>query len=87
MKRLSINPSSKYFTCFTCTAIQYLSDIWNWCLGYLMHCLFKIMYNTLGVSVVFLSKLMTINLIDLIEWSNNKKVNNTTQNYYFQKVV
>ena len=75
MKRLSINPSSMFFTCFTCIAIQYLSDIWNWGLGYLMYHLFKIMYNTLGLNLVFLSKLsklITINLIDLIEWSNNK---------------
>ena len=66
MKCFSISTSSKYFACFTCIAIQYLGDIWNWGLGRLMHHLFKIMYNTLGVNVVFLSRLTTTNLIDLI---------------------
>ena len=39
---------------------------WNWGLGRLMHHLFKIMYNTLDVNLVYLSKLTTINLIDLM---------------------
>ena len=48
-----------------CLCVQYLGDISNWGLCRLMHHLFKIMYNTLGVNLVFLSRLTTINLIDL----------------------
>ena len=66
IRYLSISTSSKYFACFTCIAIQYLGDIWNWGLCRLMHHLFKIMYNTQGVNLVFVSRLTTINLIDLI---------------------
>ena len=66
IKCLSISTRSKYFACFTCLAIQYLGDICNWGLCRLMHHLFKIMYNILGLNIVFLSRLTTINLIDLI---------------------
>ena len=87
MKRLSISNSSKYFRCFTCIAIQYLSNIWNWGLGRLMHHLFKNMYKTLGVNLVF-SILAYDNKSNRFDNINEATiiVNNTTQNCYFQKV-
>ena len=87
MKQLSISTSSKYFRCFTCIAKQYLSDIWNWGLGRLMHHLFKKMYNTLGVNLVFFIFKAYDNKYNRFDNINEAtiKVNNT-QNCYCQKV-